>query len=150
MENVNTDKSLFDISFDENVKQNLKGAAVWAGIAAIVSLVQSILGLVNYFVQKGKLSRYSGDYESIRVRQATEAGGLVSVAITLIIGIILFVFLFKFSNKAKAGVAASDEFLINEGLGSLSTYFKFIGVLLIIVFAFAILGGLLIGIGSTA
>ena len=93
MENINTDKSLFDISFDENVKQNLKGAATWAGIAAIVSLVQAILGLVNYFIQKGKLSRYSsGGYESLRVRQATEAGGLVSAAIALIIISLDFMF----------------------------------------------------------
>ena len=145
----NNNKSLFDINFDENVKQNLKGAAKWGGIAAIVSLVGSILGLVNYFVEKGKTPKYVGSgYESIRVQQATDAGGFVSVAITLIIGIILFVFLNRFSRKAKSGVDTSDQYLINEGLGSLSTYFKFIGVLLIILIVLFGLA-LLIGIGQT-
>ena len=42
MENSTSDKSLFDLSFDENVKQSLKGAATWGGIAAIVSLIGSV------------------------------------------------------------------------------------------------------------
>ena len=145
----NTNKSLFDINFDENVKQSLKGAATWGGIAAIASIIVSILGVVNYFIERGKLSKYGGGgYEAARVQQAAEAGGFVSVAITLIIGIILFVFLSKFSRKAKSGVDASDQYLINEGLGSLATYFKFIGILLIILIVIFGLG-LLIGLGQT-
>lgn len=146
MENSNTDKSLFDISFDETVKQNLKGAATWAGIAAFVSLIGSILGLVNYFIAKQRITRYDG-FEGIRTQQVTTVTGFVSVAISLIIGIILFVFLNKFSMKSKAGVDGNDQYLINVGLASLSTYFKFIGVLLIIIIVIA---GLvfMIGVGQ--
>ncbi len=148
MENSTSDKSLFDLSFDENVKQSLKGAATWGGIAAIVSLIGSILGLVNYFVEKGKESRYGGNsLEEMQLQQAANTGGLVSVVITLLIGIILFYFLNKFSRSAKAGVDTNDHYLINEGLGSLSTYFKFIGVLLIIILVLFALG-ILIGIGQ--
>ena len=145
MENINPDKSLFDISFDENVKQNLKEAATWGGIAAIASLIGSILGLVNYFVQKGKIDRYGGG--NVEAQEVANAGGFVSVAISLIIGICLFVFLNKFSRKSKSGVDAGDPHLINEGLGSLSTYFKFIGVLVIIMIVLVGLG-MLIGIGQ--
>ena len=148
MENSTSDKSLFDLSFDENVKQSLKGAATWGGIAAIVSLIGSVLGLVNYFVEKGKESRYGGNsLEEMQIQQAANTGGLVSVVITLIIGIILFYFLNKFSRSAKAGVDTNDHYLINEGLGSLSTYFKFIGVLLIIILVLFALG-IFIGIGQ--
>jgi len=148
MENSTSDKSLFDLSFDENVKQSLKGAATWGGLAAIVSLIGSILGLVNYFVEKGKESRYGGNsLEEMQIQQAANTGGFVSVVITLIIGIILFYFLNKFSRSAKAGVDTNDHYLINEGLGSLSTYFKFIGVLLIIILVLFALG-ILIGIGQ--
>lgn len=140
----NTNQSLFDINFDENVKQNLKGAATWGGIAAIVSIIGSVLGLVNYFVERGKISRYGGNnYDA--VEQAAQTGAFVSVAITLIIGIILFVFLNKFSRKTKSGVDASDQYMINEGLGSLATYFRFIGVLLIICIVFFGLALLLVG-----
>lgn len=140
----NTNQSLFDINFDENVKQNLKGAATWGGIAAIVSIIGSVLGLVNYFVERGKISRYGGNnYDAMQ--QAAETGGFVSAAITLILGIILFVFLNKFSRKTKSGVDASDQYMINEGLGSLATYFRFIGVLLIIFIVFFGLALLLVG-----
>ena len=140
----NTDKSLFDLSFDENVKQQLKGAANWAGIAAIVSLIGSILGVVNYFIQQGRLDKYSvGGYEGVQMRQSAAAGGLVSLAITLAIGVILFVFLNKFSKKAKLGVQEGDQLLINEGLGSLSSYFKIIGVIIIIVIVLVFLGVLI-------
>ena len=148
MENSTSDKSLFDLSFDENVKQSLKGAATWGGLAAIVSLIGSILGLVNYFVEKGKESRYGGNsLEEMQIQQAANTGGFVSVVITLIIGIILFYFLNKFSRSAKAGIDTNDHYMINEGLGSLSTYFKFIGVLLIIILVLFALG-ILIGIGQ--
>ena len=145
MENVNPEKSLFDISFDENVKQNLKGAATWGGIAAIASLIGSVLGLVNYFVAKGKIDRYSVGYRE--ARQASDIGGFISVAISLIIGIFLFVFLNKFSRMSKSGVDAGDPHLINEGLGSLSVYFRFIGVLVIIMIVLVGLS-VLIGIGQ--
>jgi hypothetical protein len=145
MENINPDKSLFDIRFDENVKQNLKAAAAWGGIAAIASLVRSILGLVSYFVEKGKINRYSAGNREVQL--AANAGGLISVAISLCIGIALFVFLNKFSRMSKSGVDAGDPHFINEGLGSLSTYFKFIGVLLIIMIVLVGLG-MLIAIGQ--
>lgn len=142
----NTNKSLFDISFDENVKQNLKAAATWGGIAAVVTLARSILGMINYFVLRGKISRYNyGGYEGMRVQQTAEATGIVSIVIGLIITIILFTFLNKFSRKTKSGIDANDHSLINVGLGNLSTYFKIIGVLLIIMIVFVGLG-MLVGI----
>ena len=147
MENTNTEKSLFDISFDENVKQNLRTAAGWGGIAAIVSIAGSILSVVNYFVQRGKISSYRSSYNGIRVQQTVNTSGFLSVALSLIIGIVLFVFLFKFSNKAKEGVATNDQYLINEGLGSLSVYFRFIGVLFILVIVLVALV-IMAGIGS--
>jgi hypothetical protein len=144
MENINTGKSLFDMSFDENVKQSLKGAAKWGGIAAIGSLVSTVLGLINYFVEKGKRSQYS---DNIRVNQATETSGFITMIITLAIGIVLFVFLNKFSGKTKSGIDANDQSLVGEGLGSLSSYFKFIGVLLIILIVLVGMG-VLVGIGE--
>ncbi len=58
MENQDTNQSLFDLRFDENVKQNLRTAATWGGIAAIISIIGSALGLINYFVQAGKPKTY--------------------------------------------------------------------------------------------
>ena len=66
-----------------------------------------------------------GNYEPA---PSATAGGILSPLISLGIGIALFVFLNKFARSAKAGVDANDSYLINEGLGGLSTYFKIVGV----------------------
>lgn len=130
MENTSGNNSLFDLSFDNNVKSNLRDLAVWAGLAAIVSLVNSILGLVNYFIQVNKINNMVGDMGS---SSRMMAGGMVWPLISLGIGIALFIFLNKFSRLSKSGVDTNDSYLINEGLGNLATYFKFVGILIIIL-----------------
>ena len=146
MENQDTDKSLFDLSFDENTKQQLKGAATWGGIAAIVAIIGAILSFINYFIQKNNVKSFQ--FEGFpEMRTSQSSGNIVSSIITLALGIVLFYYLNKFSKSAKAGVDGSNQQMINEGLGSLSTYFKIIGVLLIIAIVFVCFA-LLIGIGS--
>ena len=85
-----------------------------------------------------------GNYEPA---PSATAGGILSPLISLGIGIALFVFLNKFARSAKAGVDANDSYLINEGLGGLSTYFKIVGVLIIIFLSLLALG-LLIGVAA--
>ncbi|MBE2229031.1 MAG: hypothetical protein IAE96_00130 [Chitinophagaceae bacterium] len=144
MENNSNDQSLFNINFDENVKSSLRDLASWAGIAAILSLVGSVLGLVQHFAMKNKLDRAFGD---LQVQRSADSGGLISALISLGIGIALFVFLNKFARMTKAGVAANDAFQINEGLSGLATYFKVLGVLIIIVLVFFALA-MLVALGS--
>jgi hypothetical protein len=145
MENQDTDKSLFDLSFDENSKQQLKGAATWGGIAAIVAIIGAILSLINYFIQRNNVKSFQ--FEGFPEMRAQSSGNIVSSIVTFGLSIVLFYYLNKFSKSAKAGIDGSNQPMINEGLGSLSTYFKIIGVLLIIAIAFVCLA-LLIGIGT--
>jgi ABC-type Fe3+ transport system permease subunit len=147
MENQDTNQSLFDLHFDENVKQNLKGAATWAGIAAIISIAGSFLGLISYFIQKGKPKTYQFEgFQEMRA-QTERSTNIVSVILTLIIGLFLFYFLNRFARITKAGIDSNNQQQIGEGLGNLSSYFRIIGVLFIIGIIFFCLA-LLIGIGS--
>jgi magnesium-transporting ATPase (P-type) len=149
MENTNTDQSIFEMGFDEQVRQELKGAATWGGFAAIVSLSGSILSMVAYFIVKPKVGKYGiNSNQEAEITQFANTSGFVSAVFTLIIGVILFYLLNKFSRSAKNGLANNDNYFINEGLGSLSSYFKFIGVLLIIVLVLAGLA-FLVGLGKT-
>src|SRR5258706_9295537 len=146
MENQDTNKSLFDLSFDENTKLQLKGAATWGGFAAVISIIGSILGVINYFIQKSNPKTYNFEGFSELRTQTESTGNLASVIITFIIALVLFYFLNKFSRSAKAGVHGSNQQLIGEGLGSLSNYFKTIGVLLIICIVFLGLALLIVGL----
>ena len=136
MENTSGNESLFDLSFDNNVKSSLRELAVWAGLAAIVSLVNAVLGLISYFVQMSKINSIVGD---MGTSSRMMAGGLVTPLISLGIGIALFIFLNKFSRLSKSGVDNNDTYLINEGLGNLATYFKFVGILIIILLVIVLL-----------
>lgn len=139
-ENTNPSTSLFDFNIDENLKQSLRGAANWAGIAAIVSFAGSIVALINYFMQRAKLQALYSEYGSFGASSPAMTGGLVSAFISFAIGIVLFVFLLKFSRKSKMGVDSGESYLINEGLSGLSVYFKVIGIILIIVIIFSLIG----------
>lgn len=138
MENTSGETSLFDLQIDENMKKSLSGLAVWAGIAAIVSFAGSILGLVNYFVQRAKIQALYSEYGGYAMSESSMAGGLVSTFISFLIGVVLFVFLMKFSSKTKAGVEASESGQISEGISALSVYFTIVGILIIIVLIFMV------------
>jgi len=148
MENQDTGKSLFDLSFDENSKQQLKGASTWGGYAAIISIAASVLSLVNYFIQRNNVKSYQ--FEGFpEMRTTAGSGNIVSAFISFIVAIFLFYFLNKFSKTTKAGIDGSNQPLISEGLGSLASYFKIIGVLLILCIVFVGLA-LMIVLGSRA
>lgn len=147
MENQDTNQSLFELHFDENVKQSLRGAATMGGVAALVSILGSALGLINYFVAKNnpKTDRFESLPE-MRT-ETTGSGNLAGVILSLIISIFLFYFLNRFSKITKAGIDGNNQLQISEGLGSLASYFKIIGVLLIICIVLVALV-LAVGIGS--
>lgn len=146
MENQETNQSIFDLSFDENTKQQLKGAATWGGISAIVALIGAVISFIAYFIEKNSSKTYQ--FEGFpEMRSSQSSGNIVSSIITFGLSIILFYYLNRFSKSAKAGIDGSNQEMINEGLGSLSTYFKIIGVLLIIAIVFVCFA-LLLGLGS--
>ncbi len=147
MENQDNSQSLFDLRFDENLKQSLRGAATWGGIAAIFSISGSIFGIINYFVQRSKLKNYDlGGFGEMQMR--SQSGNFVGVLIGLIIGIFLFYFLNRFSRSTKAGLDTNDSGSVRDGLANLSTYFKVLGVLIIIAIVFFSLA-LLVSISSS-
>ncbi len=80
--------------------------------------------------------------------QTNNSNNLVSVIITLLIAIFLFYFLNQFAKTTKAGIDGNNPQQISQGLGSLSSYFKIIGVLLIICIVIFGLVILVLGIGS--
>jgi small-conductance mechanosensitive channel len=147
MENQDSTKSLFDLRIDENTRQSLKRTANWGGIAAVFSITGSLLSVIRYFVMKDrpKTNPFEG-FTEIKM-QPSNNGNLASVVLAVIIGFFLFYFLNKFSRSTKAGIDGNNQQLINEGLGGLSTYFKIIGVILIICIFFVGLA-LLVGVGS--
>ena len=147
MENQNTNRSLFDLSFNENAKTQLRGAAVWAGIAAIFSLVSAALSFISAIMGRTS-TRTEYKFEGFNQTRmsAEKSENIVSVVISLIITFLLFYFLNRFSSQTRAGLNSNNQQLVNNGLGNLSSYFVTIGILVIIclalfLFVIALSGG---------
>jgi hypothetical protein len=147
MENQNTHQSHFGLKINENTKTQLKGAATLAGIAAILSLISAILKAVIAFLGKNEEVEYQIEGFGQSQMAVEKTGSIVGAVITLLISILLFYFLNRFSIQTKTGLNTSDQQTVNNGLGGLASYFLTIGILVIIALAFVLLA-VLIGISG--
>ncbi len=139
--------SLFDIQYDDNLKQQMKGAANVAAIAAILSLVGSVVSFISFFVTRSRqeaMLRNMGMEGFSSQNAASTGSNLVSAVISLVLAIFMFYFLSQYARLTKAGVDNNDTMQIGDGLAKLATYFKIIGVLLIIVMVFFFLAILIV------
>ena len=122
--------SLFGLSFDHNLKQSLKSTALVAGVAAVFGLISTVIKSAGGFLVKQ--SYRSFDFEGRTFQRGMSSANILGIAITLIIGILLFFYLNRFSKTASSGIDNSDQSQLNEALGSLAGYFRLLGVLLIV------------------
>lgn len=148
MENQEPNKSLFDISFDENVKQSLRAAANWGGIAAIFAITDTVFGFVTHFIAKNKVETYRYEGMGDVTYRSQNADNLLSLVIVGIISGFLFYFLNRFSKLTKSGIDGNDSGLVTEGLGNLATYLKVVGIIAIIIIVLGGLGLLIILAGG--
>jgi hypothetical protein len=138
MEQDNQLENMFNVSYDADARARIKSIAMWAKICALCafagylfSLIVAIFGHVNYNMEAEGFS--FGTY--------FQAGkSLIGVVITIVIGGAINYFLYKFGVDGSRGIENMDVPKLNEGLNSLRTYFKILGVLTIIVLGLVALG----------
>jgi hypothetical protein len=138
MENI-TDTTIFDLTIDEEGKSHLSSIAHWANINAIVGFISIGVIIISFAIN---ISRYGSGAVS----------GILGALITLGITFLLNITLFNAAKNIKNGVELTEQGQFTFGLTKLAGYFKIVGILTIIVlviFFFALLFGLLLGAGST-
>ncbi|MCX8019302.1 MAG: DUF5362 family protein [Chitinophagaceae bacterium] len=119
--NPGNPNSLFNLSLDQQVKSKLQESARWGGIFAWLSLISITLGLL------------SGIFLLNKVEGSVRSVNIITIIITFFIFVVLFYYLRKFSHHTSKGLSSNDIDRINVGLSGLSTYFKIIGILFILV-----------------
>jgi flagellar biosynthesis protein FlhB len=136
MENQNTGSSLFELTINDNLKNSLSGAAVWAGIVGVLSFINSILGLVQYFMLKNKTPRFQ-QFEGFETQTYSSDTGtnLFSAILSLVVSGLIFYFLNKFKSQTKAGLNGNSPDLVSSGLQGLSAYFILMGIITILILA---------------
>jgi high-affinity nickel permease len=150
MENQETTNSFSSgMNLDETIKQSLRNTASTAGVAAILSICGTGLSLIVFIIQivRPKPVEFEG-FE--RYGRTTDTSGpqIFLQVIFVFIYVLLFYFLNRFSKFTKAGVNGNMSSQVNDGLGNLSSYFKTIGITLIILLSLCFLGIVFTGLGS--
>jgi hypothetical protein len=150
MESQNQLDSFFKISFDDNAREQLKTIALWAKICAICAFVSYAIALVVAFLGKTRTTAF-GDENAV-VASTTKVAAIAGAVISAVIGYAINYFLYRFATDAKKGLDSIDQVKLNEGLINLKTYFKILGIIVLIaliICGLVILVGIFGSIGKT-
>jgi hypothetical protein len=134
--------SLFSLSIDPITKAHLADAARWARFLAICGFV--LLGLMllfGIFMMIGMSSEISSsisqEYGNNSMFGAMGMG--VFVLGWIISALIIFfplLYLLRFANRMRASLNGNDQQELNNSFQNLKAYFKYLGIITIIVLAF--------------
>jgi hypothetical protein len=139
MENEQQTPNLFELQFDEGAKSNVLTMARWAMIIVLTSVVGYLLTIVKYFKQKSQLDAMMGDSEydfQKSYASTAQTTGLVTIIISVLIGLLVTYFLYQFSAKAKSGMESMNSYDVNVGFANFKNYFLVIGILVILAMIF--------------
>jgi len=139
MEQVSTPSSLFSLSIDPVTKAHLTETAKWARFLAIIGFVFLGLGLVVGIISMAAMSYVANDVSTAGFGSLASFGiaGFVFGYILLILLVFFpLLFLLRFANQMKAALVSNDQHKLNVSFQNLKAYFRFWGILAIIVLAF--------------
>jgi Family of unknown function (DUF5362) len=126
--NEQQNDSIFEFNLDDEGKSQLSGIAQWANINAIVSLVSLGLSVISTILVFIKASRYS-----------PATGGLFQLFIGVGISLVVNIILLAAATNIKKGLELNDQGHFNLGIAKLATYFKVIGILVIVAMILVVL-----------
>ena len=113
--------------------------ARWANVNAIVSFVTLGISLISAIIAFGKANN------------ALSAGGnLVGVLITAAVSLLLNITLLHAASNITKGIDSSDQGFFGIGLTKLATYFKIMGIIIIVALGIVVLAMLFVMVISLA
>ena len=139
------ESSLFTLSIDPVIKNNLRETARWAKILAIAGiflLFVVVLAGVYRYIKLSELSDAVGAaFEKAKIAV------ILTYIILLAVAFFPMLYIFRFSSKMKQSLNTNDQQSFVEAFVHLKIYFKYLGivvlisiVLLILSFFFGVLG----------
>jgi hypothetical protein len=131
-------QGLFDLHLDEPSIGHLSESARWAKFIAIVGFIFCVFMVIGAIFVGAMLSSLGSQMAGF---PAFASGGLISV-VYLIFAVIFFfpnLFLFRFAAQIQQSIRLNEQPRLQSSLKNLKSYFRFIGILYIVVIAFYIL-----------
>jgi hypothetical protein len=148
--------SLFSLSIDPVTKAYLAETARWARFLAICGFV--LLGLMllfGIFVLVGMSSDLGSNFsQEYGGNNMFGPMGMGAFAFAYIISALIIFFpllyLLRFANRMRASLNGNDQQALNYSFQNLKAYFRFMGILVIIMLAFYAIGIIFAIIGTAA
>jgi uncharacterized membrane protein SpoIIM required for sporulation len=131
MENYDQDNSFLKVTFDDNAREQLKTIALWAKICALCAFVSYAIALIVAFFGRTRTAAFGGDENAV-VTSTAKVTAIAGAIISAAIGFAINYFLYRFATDTKKGLDGIDQVKLNEGLVNLKTYFKILGIILLI------------------
>ena len=133
----NNNNDLFgDLTFDHTAKQYIRSIAGWAIVIVVVALLSYVLSLVQVFSAPQITTPKSEGFDFGFKVTGTDK---TSTIVTIFIGLLLNIFLFRFASQAKAGLNGLNQTSLNNAFNSLKIYFIILSILCILFFLIIIL-----------
>ena len=133
---------LFSLSIDPLTKAHLNDTARWAMFLAISGMVVLVLMVVFAFLTAtiwtdNNSFRFTVDgREGEQLSTAMRIGYLIGMLIVAVLAFFPLLFLLQFANKLRTALSANQQGELNTAFLNLKKYFRYVGVILIIVLTF--------------
>ncbi|MFL5773157.1 MAG: DUF5362 family protein [Flavisolibacter sp.] len=151
---MNDNQNLFSLSIDPVTKSYLTDIYKWTKFLAITGMVVLFLGLVavalGATVSPTLINAQSDGSVVTEVAPATKATLAIVSVICVAIAFFPLYFLLQFSNKMKKALVSNNQEELNESFAKLKTYFKYLGIIIIIAFVIYVLVIVLYALGMAA
>lgn len=143
----------FELQLSNTAKDFLKETAKWAYFLSIIGFIfLGLFVLLAFFMFS--LGSTLGNLGGMSGMGAMGAmGGAFIGVIYLLIALLYFfpiLYLFKFASKTKKAIAENSTELLTDGLSSLKSHYKFVGILMVIVLSFYAIVFVIVGITAAA
>ena len=138
-------QTLFSLNIEPITKSHLNDAARWARFLAITGMVLIGIALVFSFLgatiwaDNEDLAFTVNSRDGQDITNAMRVGYLAALILVLAIAFFPFLFLLQFANKMKTALAANQQDDLNLAFQNLKKYFRYIGIVFLIVISLYIL-----------
>jgi hypothetical protein len=130
---------LFTLSIDQSANNHLKEAAKWARFLAITGMIFLAIALLasiaSITILSGNtdLSLPMNRNNEIESGTAYKVGTVIGILMMLSVLFFPLLYLLQFSNKIRAALKSSEQMDLDLAFLNLKRYFRYIGIILIII-----------------
>jgi len=125
-----------ELGFDLTARQHILSIASWAMIVVVVAVIGYIISIVQILTGAKEAIPQA---EGFGMVDAFAANNTTSSVISIIIGLLINFFLYRFASMARSGINELNQDQLNKSFNNLKFYFVTMSVILMVVFAGIIL-----------